>query len=207
MSEILFIRHAETDMAGTFCGHSNPDLNQAGHRQIKELLRSIRNEDICVVYTSDLRRAHTTAKAISKTLDVECRVSETLREISFGQWEGLTWDQIERKDPTYSRRWVTEYPDLPAPGGEIFYEFERRVLNQVKQLSAEAARCSRSIAVVTHAGVLRTVLTKVQGISEELAGEQTKTYCSVIRHANAALVFTEDELRGGNNEHRNNSRR
>jgi alpha-ribazole phosphatase len=189
MSELILIRHAETDMAGTFCGHSNPDLNQAGHLQIKKLLRSIRNEDICVVYTSDLSRAHTTAKAICETFDIECRVSEALREINFGQWEDLTWDQIERKDPTYSQRWLTEYPDLPAPGGEIFCEFERRVLSQVKQISAEAVGCSRSIAVVTHAGVLRTIQTKVWGISEELAWQQTKTYCSVIRHTTATPVF------------------
>jgi alpha-ribazole phosphatase len=188
MSELIFIRHAETDMAGTFCGHSNPDLNQAGHLQIKELLRSIRNEDICAVYTSDLRRAHTTAKAIGETFNVECRVSDALREINFGQWEGLTWDEIERKDPTYSRRWVTEYPDLPAPGGELFCEFERRVLSQVKQLSAEAVRGGRSIAVVTHAGVLQTILTKVWGISQELALQQTKTYCSVVRHTIATPV-------------------
>jgi len=38
MSEILFIRHAETDMAGTFCGHSNPPLNMRGRNQLSELL-------------------------------------------------------------------------------------------------------------------------------------------------------------------------
>jgi len=191
MSELIFIRHAETDMAGTFCGHSNPDLNQAGHLQIKELLKSIRNEDICAVYTSDLRRAHATAKAIAEMFAVGCHVSAALREINFGQWEGLAWDEIERKDPIYSRRWVTEYPDLPAPGGEILCEFERRALNQVEQLSAEAVRCNRSIAVVTHAGVLRTILTKVRGLSEELAWQQTKTFCSVIRHATAAPVLAQ----------------
>jgi alpha-ribazole phosphatase len=189
MSELIFIRHAETDMAGTFCGHSNPDLNQAGHLQIRELLRSIRNEDICAVYTSDLVRSHKTAKAIAEMFAVECHVSAVLREINFGQWEGLTWHEIERKDPTYSRRWVAEYPDLPAPGGEILCEFERRVLSQVKQLLVEAVRCNRSIAVVTHAGVLRTILTKVRGISEELAWQQTKTYCSVIRHSVATPAF------------------
>ena len=189
MSELLFIRHAETDMAGTLCGHSNPDINQAGHLQVKELLRSIRKEDISAVYTSDLVRAHKTARAIAEMFAVECHASAGLREINFGRWEGLTWDEIERKDPTYSRRWVAEYPDLPTPGGEVFREFERRVLSQVKQLSAEAVRCNRSIAVVTHAGVLRTILTKVRGISEELAWQQTKTYCSVVHHTTAKPVF------------------
>jgi broad specificity phosphatase PhoE len=39
MDSLLFIRHAETDLAGRFCGHSDPPVNKRGHRQIKELLR------------------------------------------------------------------------------------------------------------------------------------------------------------------------
>jgi alpha-ribazole phosphatase len=190
MSDLLFIRHAETDMAGTFCGHLDPELNARGLLQLEELLRRIRTEDIGAVYTSDLRRARTTARAIADAFAVECHVSPALREISFGQWEGLTWEQIEQRDSTYSRRWVMEYPDLPAPDGEDFHDFERRVLAKVRSLSTEAETKRRAIAVVTHAGVLRTVLTKVHGYSQELAWEQTKAYCSLVRLSNAGTLLT-----------------
>jgi alpha-ribazole phosphatase len=189
MSDLFFIRHAETDMAGTFCGHLDPELNGRGLLQLEKLLRRIRMENIGAVYTSDLRRAHTTATAIAKAFAVECRVSSALREISFGQWEGLTWAQIEQRDLTYSRRWVTEYPDLPAPGGEIFHDFERRVLAEVSSLSTEAETKRRAIAVVTHAGVLRTVLTNVHGYSQELAWKQTGSYCSLVRLSNAGILL------------------
>jgi len=189
MSELLFIRHAKTDMAGTFCGHSDPELNATGLLQLERLLRRIRNEDICAVYTSDLRRSYTTAKAIAKTFAVECHASPALREINFGQWEGLTWQEIERKNPTYSRRWATEYPDLPAPEGENFRDFEQRVLAEVRHLSAEAEKCCRSIAVVTHAGVLRTVLTRIRGNSEALAWQQSNSYCALVRYTTSAAVL------------------
>jgi broad specificity phosphatase PhoE len=188
MSEIFFIRHAETDMAGTFCGHSDPELNAKGRSQLTELLRTIRTVEIGAVYTSDLRRARTTANAIAKAFGVECHASPALREINFGQWEGLGWDEIERRDETYARRWALEYPYLPARNGENYRDFTRRVLDEVNFLSKEVDRNRCSIAVITHAGVLRTILTTLQGYSEEDAYESTKSYCSIVRY-NATTSF------------------
>jgi alpha-ribazole phosphatase len=186
MSELLFIRHAETDMAGTFCGHSDPELNARGRVQLGELVDELRKEKIGVVYTSDLRRAHTTGMAIAEAFGVDCHVRSALREIDFGQWEGITWEEIERRDDAYARRWIAEYPRLPAPYGESFHNFERRVLDEVKFLSLKTEGSDAGIAVVTHAGVLRTVLCALYGCSENDAWEQTRSYCSVVRHTRAA---------------------
>jgi alpha-ribazole phosphatase/probable phosphoglycerate mutase len=186
MSELLFIRHAETDMAGAFCGHSDPELNTRGRAQLGELINRLRMEKIAVVYTSDLRRAHTTGLAIAEAFGVGCHIRPALREINFGQWEGITWKEIERRDEAYSRLWLAEYPRLPAPDGESFPKFERRVLDEVKFLSLKAAAADCCIAVVTHAGVLRTVLCALHGCSEDNAWEQAKSYCSIVRHTSAA---------------------
>jgi alpha-ribazole phosphatase/probable phosphoglycerate mutase len=186
MSELLFIRHAETDMAGTFCGHSDPELNVRGRIQLGELINRLRIEEIGAVYSSDLRRAHTTGMTIAEAFGVDCRVRSALREINFGQWEGITWKEIERRDDVYARRWIAEYPRLPAPDGESFHAFEQRVLGEVKFLSLEAEASNCCIAVVTHAGVLRTVLCALQGCSEDRAWEQTRSYCSVVRYTSAA---------------------
>jgi broad specificity phosphatase PhoE len=185
MSEILFIRHAETDMSGTFCGRSDPELNARGHLQLVELINNLSAENFDVVYSSDLRRAHTTARAIAHAFGRDCHVRSALREIDFGQWEGLTWKEIELRDETYARRWIAKYPRLPAPGGESFRDFERRVLDEVKVLSMEAETEGRRIAVVTHAGVLRIVLCVFHGCSDDDAWEQTRQYCSVVRHSSA----------------------
>src|SRR6266481_2132472 len=185
MSELLFIRHAETDMTGTFCGHSDPELNERGRIQLGELINRLRMEEIGVVYASDLRRAHTTGMAIAEAFGVDCRVRSALREINFGQWEGGTWKEIERRDGAYARRWIAEYPRLPAPDGESFHDFERRVLDEVKFLTLEAEAADCRLAVVTHAGVLRTVLCALHGCSEDDAWEQTRSYCSIVRHTSA----------------------
>jgi len=180
MSEILFIRHAETDMAGTFCGHSNPPLNMHGRTQLSKLLNTLSAESIEEVYASDLLRAQETGEAIAKDRAVECHLRSALREINFGQWEGLTWNEIEQTHSAYAQRWVAEYPDLPAPNGESFSNFERRVLSEVKLLSMKAM--NGSIAVVTHGGVLRTVMCRLCGHSEEEAWKSATPYCSIVRY-------------------------
>jgi alpha-ribazole phosphatase len=191
MSKILFIRHPETGMAGTFCGHSNPELNERGRAQLAELIDTLGTEDIGAIYSSDLRRTQTAAISIAEAFAVDWHVRPSLREIGFGEWEGLTWKDVERRDEAYSRRWIAEYPRLPAPDGESFRDFERRVLDEVALLSATAEYKGRNIAVVTHAGVLRIVLCALQGHSEGDAWEQTRSYCSIVRHTCAASSFAQ----------------
>ncbi|NYF91121.1 histidine phosphatase family protein [Tunturiibacter empetritectus] len=189
MSEILFIRHAATDMAGTFCGHSDPDINARGQEQISELIDRLRKESIDIVYTSDLRRAAATASAIAEASGVECEVRAALREISFGTWEGLSWKDIEQRDAVYAHRWISEYPRLAAPDGEDFSDFERRVLKEVEFLCAKAIE--QRIAVVTHAGVLRTVLCSLDNCSLDDAWRQTESYCAIVRHTVAPPLLTQ----------------
>jgi alpha-ribazole phosphatase len=175
---ILLIRHAETDFAGAFCGHSDPPINQRGQLQIEQLLIELKQHRLEAVYSSDLQRAHTTAKAIVNSFAVLLRVTPNLREISFGDWENFTWKQIEQRDPEFAQRWIDEFPRLPAPNGEKFSFFEKRVLNEFDAVVAS----SQNAALVTHAGVLRIILTRRCGLSDEQARLKTKAYCCVFTY-------------------------
>jgi broad specificity phosphatase PhoE len=184
MSRVLFIRHAETDMAGRFCGHSDPDVNAKGRMQLTELTHLLSAEAIDEVYSSDLRRAKSTAQAIAAARNIPLSLRPALREIDFGQWEGLSWEQIEQRDSDYARRWMAGYPHLPAPSGDSFQAFEERILQEVNQL-LESSR--GPMAVVTHAGVLRVVMRRLCGCSDEEAWQQTRPYCSVVRYESRNL--------------------
>jgi alpha-ribazole phosphatase len=179
MSRVLFIRHAETAMAGRFCGHSDPDLNAQGQAQLTGLAQALSTETIGGVYSSDLRRAQSTAQAIAAGRNVPVTLRPALREIHFGEWEGLSWPEIEQMDPEYARSWVDGYPHITAPSGESFAEFEARILQEVNDLIHHNLG---SIAVVTHAGVLRLVLRHLHGCSEQEAWQQTQPYCCVVRY-------------------------
>ena len=180
MDSLLFIRHAETDLAGKFCGHSDPPVNERGFHQIQEMLERLKNDQIEFIYTSDLSRSRTTANAIAKEFGLSPIVVPELREIGFGEWEALSWSEIESRNQDYARQWSDSYPDLPAPGGETFEGFRSRVLNTVNQLLSSASHgCA---AVVTHAGVMRVVLRSLCELSEQTAWDRTKDYCGFFRY-------------------------
>jgi len=82
-------------------------------------------------------------------------------------------------DPEYAQKWVDSYPRLPAPSGESFQNFERRVLAEVGHL---INRSPGPIAVVTHGGVLRVILRHLCGYSEPKAWQETQPYCCVVRY-------------------------
>jgi broad specificity phosphatase PhoE len=177
-TKLLLIRHAETDSAGTFCGHADPPVNVRGHQQIEALLKVLQQHKIEAVYSSDLQRARSTAEAIATSFTVPLQATANLREIGFGDWENSTWEQNEQRDPVYAKRWITEYPMLPAPNGEEFESFEARTLKEFDVL----ATSNQEAAVVAHAGVLRVILTRRCGFTEEQAWQRTKDYCSIFTY-------------------------
>jgi alpha-ribazole phosphatase/probable phosphoglycerate mutase len=178
MSAIVLIRHAETDIAGRFCGHRDPDLNSVGESQVIRLAEEVAMLGIERIYSSDLRRASRTAMAIGQRIGVDVNYLPGLREIHFGQWEGLSWQEIEDQFPDEAHQWLREFPLRKAPGGEAYSAFTARIEAAIEHLSSEAA--SGVIAVVTHRGVMRYALTRFFGFSEEEAWSKTAPYGAII---------------------------
>ena len=102
-----------------------------------------------------------------------------MREIDFGQWEGLSWEQVEQIDLSTRKNGWMLFPTFPPPAGESFQAFEGRILEEVHGL---LERDPGSTAVVTHAGVLRVVLRHLCGCSDSEAWQQTQSYCCVVRY-------------------------
>jgi alpha-ribazole phosphatase/probable phosphoglycerate mutase len=178
MSDILFIRHGATDLAGTFCGHSDPPLNERGRLQVAALLEKLEGDTIEVVYASDLLRARETAAALATARGVPLYLLPGLREIHFGEWESLHWSEVEALDSQYANRWMTAYPNLAAPGGEAIVAFEERVLTTVQTLLRTERR---PVAIVSHAGVMRLVMRQLGEVTDDECFARTKEYCSVVR--------------------------
>ncbi len=178
MKTLLLTRHAKTDLAGKFCGHSDPPLNAIGQQQMAGMLLALPDWAIECVYTSDLQRARQTAEIIARHCYARLEIRPGLREIDFGQWEGLAWDEIQQRYPGEAARWVQQYPSSTAPGGEEFCVFESRVLREMKFLSEQIR--TASIAVVTHAGFMRVTLTEMCGFSADEAWNRTNNYGVMI---------------------------
>ncbi len=178
MTRLLLIRHAQTDLAGTFCGHSDPDLNAKGRAQVERLIANLEEHSIESVYASDLKRARQTAQAIADHFGVECRIRAGLREINFGRWEGLAWSEIILRDPGEANRWIKEYPHGNFPEGEETCCFKARVRREIEFLIGESE--TSPAAVVTHGGVIRAVLTQFAQMPEEEAWQRTREHAVVV---------------------------
>jgi alpha-ribazole phosphatase/probable phosphoglycerate mutase len=174
MPELILVRHVETEMAGCFCGQSDPAINATGKAQLPVLINTLRPWKMDCVYTSNLQRARQTAEAIAREFSTVLELRSGLREICFGEWEGLLWSEIELKDAEAADRWMNEYPHGAAPGGEEYGQFSARVSAEAEFLFQRAK--DRRIVAVTHAGVMREILMRRCGVSKEVSWNWAKEY-------------------------------
>lgn len=177
MRACILIRHGATDMAGRFCGHSDPPLNDAGHSQIEGAV-AILPTVLQVVYTSDLLRARESAESLAGYFSAPLIVRPGLREICFGEWEGLSWQEVERRFPRESAVWLDHFPAGMIPSGEPYDSFVERVKHETDFLTAQAQ--SHALVAVTHGGFIRTVLTEIYNVPSSEAFRLTAEYGAII---------------------------
>lgn len=177
MRACILIRHGATDMAGRFCGHSDPPLNDVGRSQI-ERAASILTTVPQVVYTSDLLRARESAESLAGHLSAPLIVRPSLREICFGEWEGLSWQEVEQQFPGESAAWLERFPAGMVPSGEQYDSFVGRVKHETDFLTAQAQ--SHALVAVTHGGFIRTVLTEIYNVPSSEAFRLTAEYGAII---------------------------
>ena len=177
MKTCILMRHGATDMAGRFCGHSDPPLNEAGRVQI-DRAASILPAAPEAIYSSDLLRARESAAILAARFAVPVQVRRGLREIGFGQWEGLSWQEIEQHSPIEAQDWMEHFPAGVIPGGERYDVFLERVRQEIEFLSAQAE--SQMLIVVTHGGFIRTALGEVFGFSADQAHCLSAAYAATI---------------------------
>jgi 2,3-bisphosphoglycerate-dependent phosphoglycerate mutase len=154
-TRIIAVRHGETawNVAARIQGQLDVGLNDTGRWQARRVGEALAAEDIATVYTSDLGRAHETAKSIGDATGVAVVPEQGLRERSFGLFEGKTFSEIEETWPDHAQNWRKRIPEWEPPeGGESLLQLRERVTRTVQAL-AERHR-GQQIVVVAHGGVL-----------------------------------------------------
>ncbi len=177
MNACILIRHGATDMAGRFCGLSDPPLNDAGRVQI-DRAASLLSTVPEMIYSSDLLRARQSAAILAARFGVSVEVRPGLREIGFGQWEGLSWQEIEQRFPFESNAWIEHFPAGVIQDGERYDVFRVSVQQEIEFLSAQAE--SQPLIAVTHGGFIRTALHEVYSISADQAHRLSSAYAATV---------------------------
>ena len=150
MTTILLARHGETDWnrEQRWQGQSDTPLNDTGRAQARDLADELAGESIDAVYSSDLVRAHETARLIAEPRGLDVIAIRDLRERSFGSVEGMTTDEIQARYPGI---------ELPWSDGETREAMTDRVLGALLRIGETHPEAN--VLVVSHGGPLRAVLT------------------------------------------------
>lgn len=113
---LILVRHGETEWnrTGRCQGVADIDLNHNGKKQIGELARSLKDEDISAVYSSDLKRAVETAEEIASYHKLKVRIDRDFREMDQGELEGLGFDEIRERYGHLLKEWRESPEDLEA---------------------------------------------------------------------------------------------
>ncbi len=162
---LILLRHGSTGHAlhKRFIGRSDISLAAEGRRQVEALAPHIcaRKPDRCLC--SPLLRARQTAKIVAGASGPGIEVVPDLREIDFGRWEGMTFEEISASEPELVDRWAAWDEDFAFPDGESLQDFLKRVRRAAMRLVEDTA--SRILAV-THGGVIRVMICHLLGLSE-----------------------------------------
>ena len=177
MTEFLLVRHGETDWNRDrrFQGHADPPLNETGREQARTLASELAGESLDAVYTSDLARANETAEIIARRLGVPVVVDAELREIDVGEWQGLTWPEIEERFPDGVRNWHERGHGWER--GETYDALGERVVRALGRIGAEHP--AGRILIVGHGGTVRSVRALIEGRS--VAQSPAIGNCEVFR--------------------------
>ena len=180
---LLLVRHGESiwNRERIVQGQAGPGLTDRGHQQAGHLGRWLAEEvDGNVAFvSSDLVRCRETATPLADLLGREPELDEALRERHFGEWEGVTRDELERRDPTLWERFRAREDVIGEAGGESTQVLVDRVVPRLRELAARAA----VTVVVTHGGPVWHGTHALLGVEEGLLGPVSNAGVTVLEVA------------------------
>jgi ribonuclease H / adenosylcobalamin/alpha-ribazole phosphatase len=180
---IVLLRHGVTEhtSARRYSGRDGVDLGltELGHRQAVAAASALAAEEpFDAVICSPLRRARETAEVVAESLGLTPREDDDWAECSFGQWDGLTMEEVSAQWPDEHAGWVGSITAVP-PGGESLADLEARVLRARDRLLARLPR--RRVLVVTHASPIKSVVRAALGAAPDVLWRLESSPASISR--------------------------
>lgn len=194
---LYFIRHGQSlgNMKKTFLGHTDLDLSDLGYRQAECTAKYLNNISIDTVYSSDLLRAYNTCNEFLKLSGKTAVKDQKLREIYAGDWESMTFDELQIKFKDSYNVWLTDIGNSRPDGGESVKELSERVVSRITEITKENE--GKTVAIFTHATVIRSFFNFAYGNSvAEMKNLpwSTNASVSVARYDNGKFEVLEHSI-------------
>lgn len=156
MIDLFLIRHGETDYnkEGKYCGFTDITLNGKGILQVFELQKKIKDISPDIIFSSSHKRALQTAEILFPQKKIE--LADELKELNFGLWEGLNYQEIQQEYEELYNIWLSDFYKYTPPKGERMEDFEKRTIDFLNEVICNYN--GKKIVFVTHGGTIKVLI-------------------------------------------------
>ena len=156
--EIYLLRHPKVVTTPGVC-IGQTDVPCLPFEISEKLVEFLQDKNIQNIYCSDLQRCRVLSSLLQQALGIGAVTTKSLREISFGDWENRSWDEIRANDPC-CENWFADSENLSPPNGESGQDFRKRILSFISDLP----QAQGNVLLITHAGWIRTLVAYTRNV-------------------------------------------
>jgi alpha-ribazole phosphatase len=175
----VLVRHGQPveEMRGRCYGRLDVGLSATGRLQAERAARFLSEAPLLRIYTSPRQRARESAAPLAELKGMSVDTDEAFREIDFGLFEGLSYEEAEKRYPEVYAEWMAHPTRVRFPDGESYPEMRERVLSAGRELRTRHA--GETFVLVSHGGVNRTLLAEALGMPHANLFRIEQGYASV----------------------------
>lgn len=191
---IDLLRHGESQYSHTLRGHLDDELTEKGWQQMQSTIEQVANQSWDVIISSSLKRCACFAEQLAKTTQLPLLLNHDLKEMYFGEWEGVSTQQIYETSPELLANFWQKPSQYCPPRAETLMQFQTRVLKGFQELLVQMQNQNwQNALVVTHGGVIKLLacLATQQPLDDllKIPAELGKLYSFEFSETDGQLTF------------------
>ncbi len=173
---LYLIRHTSVSVPKNTCyGQTDVPLATTFEGELEAVRQQLEGLKYDRVFSSPLSRCVKLARRFVG--EKELILDKRLMEMNFGDWEMKNWDDIHYSDQ--GKEWFGQYTTARCPNGESFADMTARVREFYEEIK-KRSRAGEKVAIFTHAGVIRSFMTILEGVSPEETFERSVSYGQLL---------------------------
>ncbi|WP_243445008.1 histidine phosphatase family protein [Romboutsia maritimum] len=157
--KLILVRHALTNdnQSNRLSGHIDSLISEKGKIQIEKITEFLKDIHIDRIYTTTSKRTKDTVKKLAQLKSLEIIENEFLKEISFGDFEGKTFDEIKVEYPNEFQKIINEGYEYKYPNGESLIDSYQRVVKEIDKIILDNK--DSTVLICSHGGTIRNLIT------------------------------------------------
>ena len=180
-TRLYLIRHGEVEARyhRVFGGKIDMELSPLGHEQVKAAADYLQRHPPHVMYASPMKRVQQTLAPLAKWTGLTPVILPGLREVDFGEWTGLSWEQVYERFKVSAFDWLNQLETGSIAQAESTADFRKRLDEALRQILTESP--NKEIAVIAHGGTIRMLLALILDLPFTKMSAFDIEYASITR--------------------------